>query len=239
MKVLTNEGEKNIEDVRVGDKVLSKDETTGELAYKEVSATFNHETGTDEIYRIHVGDQVIESTFNHPFWVDGRGWTFVEDLKVGDLLVQSNGNKLKIESIKLEHESAKVYNMTVDEFHTYFVSELGIWVHNTSCIPWSSKSVGNAANQLSKGAKDVTVGSRSEAEELFLRLYQGKGFKNTTGMSAKEAKDFFGKKSTYHWDDEVGADGRVTGHGPGNAHGDMPHLQIHDENGKVIRIFFK
>ena len=23
--------------------------------------------------------------------------------------------------------------MTVDEFHTYFVSDLGIWVHNTSC----------------------------------------------------------------------------------------------------------
>ncbi|WP_216667660.1 toxin C-terminal domain-containing protein, partial [Saccharibacillus deserti] len=25
-----------------------------------------------------------------------------------------------------------VYNMTVDEFHTYFVSDLGIWVHNTN-----------------------------------------------------------------------------------------------------------
>uniref|UniRef100_UPI0015548245 EndoU domain-containing protein n=1 Tax=Saccharibacillus deserti TaxID=1634444 RepID=UPI0015548245 len=24
------------------------------------------------------------------------------------------------------------YNMTVDEFHTYFVSDLGIWVHNTN-----------------------------------------------------------------------------------------------------------
>ena len=92
-KVLTDEGEKNIEDIKVGDKVLSKDEITGKEAYKEVTATFNHET--DEIYRIHVGDQIIESTFNHPFWVDGKGWTFVKDLKIGDLLVQSDGNTLR------------------------------------------------------------------------------------------------------------------------------------------------
>lgn len=80
-----------------------------------------------------MGDQTIESTFNHPFWVEGKGWTFVKDLKVGDLLVQSDGNTLKIESIELEHKQVTVYNMTVDEFHTYFVSDLGIWVHNTNC----------------------------------------------------------------------------------------------------------
>ncbi|MCZ8514932.1 polymorphic toxin-type HINT domain-containing protein [Paenibacillus filicis] len=60
-----------------------------------------------------------------------KGWTFVKDLKVGDLLVQSDGNTLKVDSIVLEQKHATVYNMTVDEFHTYFVSDLGIWVHNT------------------------------------------------------------------------------------------------------------
>nr|WP_242466809.1 polymorphic toxin-type HINT domain-containing protein [Brevibacillus brevis] len=136
-KVLTDEGEKNIEDIEVGDKVLSKDETTGEVAYKDVTATFNH--GTDEIYQIHVGGQTIESTFNHPFYVKDKGWTFVKDLKVGDLLVQSDGNTLKIESIELLHKKVTVYNMTVDEFHTYFVSDLGIWVHNTNCSGnWSN-----------------------------------------------------------------------------------------------------
>ena len=134
-KVLTDEGEKSIEDIDVGDKVLSKDEETGEVAYKEVTATFNHET--DEFYKIHVGDQTIESTFNHPFYVEGKGWTFVKDLKAGDLLVQSDGNTLKIDSIELEKKHVTVYNMTVDEFHTYFVSDLGIWVHNTNNDPCS------------------------------------------------------------------------------------------------------
>ncbi|WP_016739355.1 MULTISPECIES: polymorphic toxin-type HINT domain-containing protein [Bacillales] len=131
-KVLTDKGENNIEDIEVGDRVFSKDEETGEVAYKEVTATFNHET--DEIYQIHVGDQIIESTYNHPFWVDGKGWTYVKDLKVGDLLVQSDGNTLEIDSIELLHKQVTVYNMTVDEFHTYFVSDLGIWVHNTNCF---------------------------------------------------------------------------------------------------------
>ncbi|MFD2331291.1 polymorphic toxin-type HINT domain-containing protein [Cohnella sp. GCM10020058] len=131
-KVQTDEGEKNIEDIQVGDRVLSKDEATGEVAYKEVTATFNHET--DEIYNIQVGAQTIESTFNHPFYVDGKGWTFVKDLQAGDLLVQSDGHTLKIDSIELEQKHVTVYNMTVDEFHTYFVSDLGIWVHNSECL---------------------------------------------------------------------------------------------------------
>jgi intein/homing endonuclease len=126
--------------------VLSKDETSGEVDYKDATATFNHET--DKIYKIHVGDQVIESTYNHPFWVDGKGWTFVKDLKVGDLLVQSDGNTLKIDSIKLEQKHVSVFNMTVDEFHTCFVSDLGIWVHNTSCS-YKDITVGKSVKNVS------------------------------------------------------------------------------------------
>lgn len=42
-----------------------------------------------EDYQIHVGGQAIESTFNHPFYVKDKGWTFVKNLKAGNLLVQS------------------------------------------------------------------------------------------------------------------------------------------------------
>ncbi|MCM3040575.1 polymorphic toxin-type HINT domain-containing protein [Paenibacillus motobuensis] len=150
-KVLTDEGEKNIEDIEVGDKVLSKNEDTDEVAYKEVTATFNHET--DEIYNIHVGGQMIESTFNHPFYVKDRGWTFVKDLKVGDLLVQSDGNTLKVDSIELEHKQATVYNLRVDDFHTYFVSELDIWVHNTNC--WGKFSSDDLKKLTQADQKDI------------------------------------------------------------------------------------
>ncbi|MNM82347.1 Hint module [compost metagenome] len=152
-EVQTDEGEKNIEDIEVGDKVLSKNEETGEVAYKEVTATFDHET--DEIYQIHVGDQVIESTYNHPFWVEGKGWTYVKDLKVGDLLVQSDGNTLKIENVELLHKQATVYNMTVDEFHTYFVSDLGIWVHNTNCTFSTNFDTKKHAQDIYETSRDL------------------------------------------------------------------------------------
>lgn len=40
---------------------------------------------------LYIGDEVIEATAEHPFWLDGKGWTEVKDLKVGDFLVTSGG----------------------------------------------------------------------------------------------------------------------------------------------------
>ncbi|WNQ12224.1 polymorphic toxin-type HINT domain-containing protein [Paenibacillus aurantius] len=139
-KVLTDEGEKNIEDVEVGDKVLAKDENNpeGELAYKEVTALYRNQR--DDIIKLHVGEQVIETTDNHPFWVEGKGWVFADELQVGDKLQKADGSNLtieKVEFVKLD-EPVTVYNFTVADFHTYYVTDLGIWVHNTNCPDFSS-----------------------------------------------------------------------------------------------------
>lgn len=37
--------------------------------------------------------------------------------------------------------------MTVDEFHTYFVSYLGIWVHNTGPCNWTPHGYKHFANK--------------------------------------------------------------------------------------------
>jgi hypothetical protein len=94
-------------------------------------------------------------------------------------------------------------------------------------IPWSSKSVRDAVKSLEMGQTEVRVASRMEAEELFLGKFNGKGFKNTTGMRPTEAKNLFGKKDgTYHWD--IGK----------NAYPhEASHLQIHDAE-DIIRIYF-
>jgi RHS repeat-associated protein len=95
-------------------------------------------------------------------------------------------------------------------------------------IPWSSKSVRDAAQALEWGNTTVRVGSRAEAEELFLGMYQGHGYVNTTNFTPTQTKAFFGTKSgTYHWDIGV----------PGSAH-PGPHLQVHEADGTVIRIFY-
>ncbi|WP_170973103.1 PAAR-like domain-containing protein [Citrobacter sp. wls827] len=100
---------------------------------------------------------------------------------------------------------------------------------------------------LDSGASKVTVRSRSDAEQLFLDRYVGDGYRNMTdesGPSTKNLMDFLTnnktKAGTYHWDDVMDSSNpsRVAGHGPGNSDGDLPHLQIHQHDGKVIHIFF-
>lgn len=107
-------------------------------------------------------------------------------------------------------------------------------------IAWSSSTVSKAAKDLDNGAKSVYVKNRSQAEELFLRKYQGYGYRNTTGKDAMDTKNLYGEKSyTYHWDDIMGNDGYLIGHGRNNPDAQKKHLQIHPPNGKIIRIFFK
>jgi len=43
-----------------------------------------------------------------------------------------------------------VYNFTVADYHTYYVTDLGIWVHNTKCgwVRMTTKQATNAAKKL-------------------------------------------------------------------------------------------
>ena len=61
-----------VEEIEVGDKVLSEDETTGEVAVKTVTETYINET--DELIHICVNGETISATPTHPFYVDKLGW---------------------------------------------------------------------------------------------------------------------------------------------------------------------
>lgn len=127
-KVLTEVGEKPIEEIAVGDRVLAKDDETGEMAYKEVEWLFQRDV--DETYQISVGNEVISTTDEHPFWIVNKGWVEAKDLKTGDILTTRDGKELPIEKIEVKQEHTTVYNFRVKDFHTYFVSNLKIWTHN-------------------------------------------------------------------------------------------------------------
>ena len=128
--VLTEDGEKPIEEIRPGDRVFASDPGTGESGYKEVVQTF--ENKTEELVHIHVNGDEVVSTPNHPFYVPQKGWTSAVDLKAGDILVLSNGEYVIVE--KVQHEileaPVKVYNFEVQDFHTYYVGKNSILVHN-------------------------------------------------------------------------------------------------------------
>ncbi|MFB5759850.1 polymorphic toxin-type HINT domain-containing protein [Paenibacillus medicaginis] len=162
-KVQTDEGEKPIEEIVIGDKVLAKSDKDGEVAYKEVVGLFQKQA--DKIYYVHIGDEIIEVTGEHPFWLDGKGWTLVKDLNVGDLLVSSDGTKLAIDKIEKEPREATVYNFEVEDFNSYFVSNLGIWVHNCEILKANNMSeffkldFGTSLKNLSQKTSTVVKGA--------------------------------------------------------------------------------
>ena len=126
-RVYTEDGYKNIEEVKIGDLVWSFDDKTEKLELKKVVNTFTRDF--KQIFEIHFGDEILEATHEHPFFVDGR-WLKVDELKAGDFLTLYDGSKKKIDKIDFKEGLFKVFNFTVEDFHTYYVSDSNVLVHN-------------------------------------------------------------------------------------------------------------
>ena len=87
---------------------------------------------TDELVHIHVNGEEIICTPGHPFYSPVKGWTDAVNLRAGDILVLVNGEYVVVE--KVQHEllksPVKVYNFQVEGYHTYYVADTGVLVHN-------------------------------------------------------------------------------------------------------------
>jgi hypothetical protein len=121
---------KAIEDVVIGDLVLAADPETGETHAKPVVDTYVHEDV--ETWQVETSSGTVTSTAEHPFWVDGRGWTPVRELEPGDKLVDAEGVRVELISVASTGETATVYNLNVEDLHSYHV-QAGInfvLVHN-------------------------------------------------------------------------------------------------------------
>jgi hypothetical protein len=162
--VETEDGPRAIDEINEGAFVLSRDEETGELSYQPVSATFiRHGIG---IYELSVVDgssnaELLETTAEHPFWVVERGWVEVAELGVGDELLDASGAVLTVEGLIETSRAETVYNIEVEGYHTYFVGDLGIWVHNkamTNFVPAPKNLSGFGKLQRAKPKTSVQGG---------------------------------------------------------------------------------
>ncbi len=133
--ILTATGFVEIEKLAAGDKVISTNPDTLETAEKTVLETYVRQV--DKLVHITINGEKIVTTDNHPFYVQGRGFIEAGNLLVGDKLISVNGEDLTIEDyyIKLTEELISVYNFQVEDFHTYFVGNCAVWVHNVDCMP--------------------------------------------------------------------------------------------------------
>ena len=136
---LLSDREKEVlfEKIKAGDLVWAWDEETGDVALKPVVETYINET--TELTHIFVDGEEIVATPTHPFYCPVKGWTDAAHLRAGDILVLVNGEYVVVE--KIQHEllenPVKVYNFQVQDYHTYYVAESGVLVHNR-CLPENS-----------------------------------------------------------------------------------------------------
>ncbi|TGK41267.1 TIGR04388 family protein [Leptospira andrefontaineae] len=163
--VNTLNGLQPIEKVRIGDKVYSFDEESGQKVIRKVTNTFINPTST--IIRITDSKGgVLETTWNHPFFLEQGLWVKAKDLLVGDQFITFDGNELKVASISEEIRSETVYNLEVEDSHTYFVGKHGILVHNAS---YDQK----VSNSVTDFMLKAFGGEKFESEVQYINLLKG------------------------------------------------------------------
>ena len=130
--VATQDGDKLISDVEVGDLVMGYSEVAGAVSFMHVTATHNelHETTLD----VTIDGEVVHTTDEHPFYVVERGWIKAKDLQVGDVIFNTMGKDGIVEAVEVVNEPQLMYNLSVQLVASYFVGD-GQWlVHNIDII---------------------------------------------------------------------------------------------------------
>ena len=98
-KVKTSDGEKEIADLKVGDKVLSYNHAKNTLEYKKITRLIKREA-PQRMYRLLLRNgTAIISTGNHPHWTQD-GYKEVKDIKKGDLLYATEVHKLQDKEVR-------------------------------------------------------------------------------------------------------------------------------------------
>lgn len=173
--VATEDGLKAIEDIKEGDYVYSENPETGEKGLKSVVQTFVNKTS--ELVHVFVNGEEIVTTPEHPFYVPQQGWTAAINLQVGEKLVLSNGMYVTVEKIQQEliARPITVYNFEVEDFHTYYVGENGVLVHNK--CGWNTVRESTAAWNT---VKNFTSKQMQIYDNVLTKLASG----NTKGLNA-------------------------------------------------------
>lgn len=186
--ISTKDGHKAIKDIKVGDEVYSQNPETGEKGLKKVTDIFVNES--DKLVNVYVNGEKIKATPDHPFWVvEEEGWVKSED----EVLLYS-GETANVEKEQLDHV-IKVYNFKVEDWHTYFVSEQSLLVHNNNCAAPHGKDnvVKGATRHLSSKHVPVTKSSMESVKRKVLGhdyVKVGKQkWRNKSGTRQFRAKD--------------------------------------------------
>lgn len=148
--VSTVAGFRGIESLKQGERLFSMS-PGGSVEEKTISGTVRQQY-KGEMIRIQLENEVITATTNHPFlvWKSSVGqttrpipedlgedsllyyqgfWVEAGDLEVEDLLIGNEGSH-RILGLERYQDELDVYNVQIEDNHTYAVGESSVVVHN-------------------------------------------------------------------------------------------------------------
>ena len=125
--VATPGGMRPIEQLRVGELVYCR-APDGRLLARHIVHTF--EAGARELIRLRFEDDTIECTPRHRFYVIGRGWVRAADLAPAYRIVTQRGRLVELLDRQDTDRKSTVHNLTVEQYHNYFVGGSAMLVHN-------------------------------------------------------------------------------------------------------------
>jgi RHS repeat-associated protein len=152
--VATADGDEPIAQLDVGDEVLAYDEASGETGRFPVQAVLVHLDRA--IVRLTIDDEQLETTPEHPFFSEQRGWTPAAALRVGEPIRRADGSAGAVAALSIEHRPQVMYNLTVGVAHTFFVGD-GEWLVHNDCGSTSKRLqyLGRTPGKNSRTGREV------------------------------------------------------------------------------------
>jgi hypothetical protein len=169
----TEDGIKNIEDVKVGDKVITYNHDNDIAEYKEVLSTMVKENEYVVTYVFENGTE-LTGTPDHPLFVLGKGYSSyspqatkedsnldVEQILIGDEVLHLDGYGVTITDIIEDENTHTVYNLDkVADNHNFYAWDF--LSHNRAPPPGSCCFIAGTqislSNNDSKNIEDIIVG---------------------------------------------------------------------------------
>lgn len=210
--VQTMSGPDTIQNIRVNDSLKSFSQETGLVVESKVLDTYMFQV--EKLAKLRISGETFYLNPDHRFYIpDSSEWISAEDLEVGSVLLNKNGDFLVLEEKEIIYGREWVYDFTVEDTENYFVGKKQVLVHNFAfVVPVATWVVGEglvwataatiavtigvtmAANSVSRsssnqqGRYDLNFG-RFDASELNIGRYGQDGTKHSDSDSRNPAQD--------------------------------------------------
>ena len=153
-KVATKKGKQPIGKLHVGEQVLAYNPKTHKMEYEPILHVWIHKdndlvnlTLTTKSHAPHstvatTTSEVIHTNKKHPFFTEEQGFVPVAQLKLGMHVLRADGQYGVITGYRIVPGSAMMYNLEVQQDHTFVVGS-GEWVVHNSCQPFDIVEYGD------------------------------------------------------------------------------------------------